>query len=236
MIWLPFPWIPRTDLPGAELRCASCLPNYLPKYMLLTANSPTQASPWNVPNLLTTIRFLLAIGVFAMIAVGWFGWALVGFIVAASTDWMDGYWARKYAQVTKLGRILDPFVDKIIVCGSFIALVEVPAAKVSAWMAIVIISRELLVTSLRGIIEGGGGDFSAQRWGKWKMVAQCVAIGLVLLSLTDAIRQPRWESLQPLLQWFNPTVLWVAILLTLYSGFDYVLLAARAMSSSESAE
>jgi len=177
-------------------------------------------SPWNVPNLLTSIRFCLAIAVIVLIGVAWYGWALAAFLIAASTDWMDGYWARRYGQVTKLGRIFDPFVDKIVVCGAFIALVEVGASGVAAWMAILVVARELLVTSLRGLIEAGGGDFSARQLGKWKMVLQCVAVAAALLCLIQ-VEPEAW------LVWLRWVSLWSAILLTLYSGLDYVLVAAR---------
>ena len=93
------------------------------------------------------------------------------FVVAAGTDWLDGYWARKYGQVTNLGRILDPFVDKIIICGTFIFLAAVPDSGVQAWMAVVIVGRELLVTALRSYLEGEGADFSASMSGKLKMAA-----------------------------------------------------------------
>ncbi|MEP6170684.1 MAG: CDP-alcohol phosphatidyltransferase family protein, partial [Rhodopirellula bahusiensis] len=118
-------------------------------------------SIYNVPNALTSARFVLAIAVMVLIPSGMHMAAMIVFLIAASTDWMDGYWARKYGQVTKLGRIFDPFVDKIIICGSFIALVAVPNSPVASWMATIVVARELLVTSLRGIIEGAGGDFSA---------------------------------------------------------------------------
>src|SRR6476469_2992701 len=79
----------------------------------------------NVPNVLTTLRLILAIVVFALLPWQQFQMtvaALVVFVVAAGTDWIDGYWARKYNQITKLGRVLDPFVDKIIICGAYITL------------------------------------------------------------------------------------------------------------------
>ena len=135
----------------------------------------TNPSIYNVPNALTSVRFGLAIGVMILIPHGEYLIGLIIFIVAASTDWMDGYWARKYGQVTKLGRIFDPFVDKIIICGTFIALVEVEDSGVKSWMATIVVGRELLVTSLRGMIEGSGGDFSASQLGKWKMVRKSVA-------------------------------------------------------------
>ncbi|MFK8110783.1 MAG: CDP-diacylglycerol--glycerol-3-phosphate 3-phosphatidyltransferase [Rubripirellula sp.] len=184
----------------------------------------TSGSIYNVPNALTSVRFLLAIAVMALIPLGYHTTALVLFVIAASTDWMDGYWARKYGQVTKLGRIFDPFVDKIIICGTFIALVEVADSGVAGWMATAVVARELLVTSLRGMIEGSGGDFSARQLGKWKMVLQCAAVIAVLMVL-----------IQPGIQWIAVTadvLLWAAIFLTLYSGYDYVVIAAKVMSES----
>ncbi|MCG8649500.1 MAG: CDP-diacylglycerol--glycerol-3-phosphate 3-phosphatidyltransferase, partial [Pirellulales bacterium] len=178
--------------------------------------STQPVSVYNVPNALTTARFGLAIAVMALIPYGCYLTALVVFLIAASTDWMDGYWARKYGQVTKLGRIFDPFVDKIIICGTFIALVAVDDSGVAAWMATVVVGRELLVTSLRGMIEGAGGDFSASQLGKWKMVLQCAAVVSVLLCL---INQPAatW------LLWTSQVLLWGTILLTVYSGYDYAV-------------
>jgi CDP-diacylglycerol---glycerol-3-phosphate 3-phosphatidyltransferase len=181
-------------------------------------------TPWNIPNLLTTARFALAIAVVALIDTQWYITAVVVFLVAASTDWMDGYYARKYGQVTKLGRIFDPFVDKIIICGSFIALVAVVGSGIAAWMAIVVVGRELLVTSLRGIIEGSGRDFSASQLGKLKMVFQCVAVVASLLCVIS----------DPPATWLNVTrwgSIWLAIGFTVYSGCDYVMAAARVLRS-----
>ncbi|MEM8913718.1 MAG: CDP-diacylglycerol--glycerol-3-phosphate 3-phosphatidyltransferase [Planctomycetota bacterium] len=181
---------------------------------------------YNVPNALTTVRFALAIAVMILIPLNRPLAAMIVFLVAASTDWMDGYWARKYGQVTKLGRIFDPFVDKIIICGSFIALVELPDSPVASWMATIVVARELLVTSLRGIIEGSGGDFSASQLGKWKMVFQCAAVVAVLLNFI-VVPVPVW------LAWTTPALLWLAIALTVYSGLDYTMLAARVMRQDE---
>jgi len=178
-------------------------------------------SIYNVPNALTSARFALAIAVIALIPLGHYTAALVTFAIAASTDWIDGYWARKYGQVTKLGRIFDPFVDKIIICATFIALVEVEQSGVASWMATIVVGRELLVTSLRGIIEGSGGDFSAKQLGKWKMVLQCAAVIAILLWLM----LPGVETLELVGQ----VLLWAAIGLTVYSGYDYTAAAARMM-------
>lgn len=187
--------------------------------------STRKVSVYNVPNALTSVRFVLAIAVIVLIPIHAFIGALVLFSIAASTDWIDGYWARKYGQVTKLGRVFDPFVDKIIICGTFIALVEVTESGVASWMASIVVGRELLVTSLRGMIEGAGGDFSARQLGKWKMVLQCAAVIAILLCL-----------ITPVISWLSmlaQMLLWGAILLTVYSGYDYSVAAARAMQSGE---
>ena len=93
------------------------------------------------------------------------------FIIAAGTDWLDGYYARKYSQVTTLGRILDPFADKVIICGTFIFLAADPIMVreqwgLRAWMVVVIVGRELLVTVLRSFIEDRGMRFLGQDVGQ----------------------------------------------------------------------
>lgn len=196
--------------------------------MMSIAMSTTEStSIYNVPNALTSIRFGLAIGVIVLIPLQYYLAALIIFVIAASTDWMDGYWARKYGQVTKFGRIFDPFVDKIIICGTFISLVGVAGSGVLAWMATAIVGRELLVTSLRGIIEGSGKDFSASWLGKWKMVLQCAAIIAVLLCLIAA-NAPTWLTITA------QVLIWGSVALTIYSGYDYVMAAAHVMREDDS--
>jgi len=195
---------------------------------MTTVQSPTITTVWNVPNFLTTVRFFLALAVIPLIDWHWYFAATVVFLIAVSTDWMDGYYARRYGQVTKLGRIFDPFVDKIIICGAFIALVAIDGSGVEPWMAIVVVARELLVTSLRGIIEGAGGDFSASLLGKWKMVLQCIAVVAALICLVAATPD-YWLDL------IRVVSLWTSMGLTVYSGFDYVLAAARVLRSGEGA-
>ena len=195
---------------------------------MTTVPSSTITTVWNVPNCLTSARFFLALAVVPLINWHWYVSATVVFLIAVSTDWMDGYYARKYGQITKLGRIFDPFVDKIIICGAFIALVAIAPSGVMPWMAMVVVARELLVTSLRGIIEGAGGDFSASGLGKWKMVFQCVAVVAALVCLI--VHPPGfWLDLM------RSGSLWVAMGLTVYSGYDYVMAAARVLGSSEGA-
>lgn len=178
------------------------------------------SSNWNVPNALSAVRLLLAIVVCILIEWRFLFPAVICFLVAASTDWIDGCWARRFQQVTKLGRILDPFVDKVIICGAMIALSAVPSSAIAPWMTTLVVARELLVTSLRGMIEGHGGDFSAKELGKWKMVAQCGAIVSVLIELQYAIA-PAW------LHWTSIALVWLAILLTILSGLEYVMLVVK---------
>ncbi len=188
-------------------------------------DAPGTAVPpmiWNVPNLFTALRFVLSVVVFVMIPWGFYSTALVVFVIAASTDWVDGYWARRFGQVTRLGRIFDPFVDKIIICGVFIFLASEEGSGIVAWMAVVVVARELLVTALRGFIEQRGGDFSAKMSGKLKMVFQCVAAGFSLFVLAD-----RSQAYRLGFQWWLPLSVWVAVLLTIYSGAQYVAVAVR---------
>lgn len=185
----------------------------------MTWTSPS-TSNWNVPNALSAARFVLAVAVCGLIEWRFLLAALICFVIAASTDWIDGWWARKFQQVTKLGRILDPFVDKIIICGAMIALSALPNSPIAPWMATVIVGRELLVTSLRGMVEGQGGDFSAKQLGKWKMVAQCAAIVSVLIELQFQ-KAPSWLHTTSLI------TVWMAILLTVVSGIEYVMLVVR---------
>jgi CDP-diacylglycerol--glycerol-3-phosphate 3-phosphatidyltransferase len=87
-------------------------------------------------------------------------------------------------------------------------------------MATVVVGRELLVTSLRGLIEGQGGDFSAKQLGKWKMVLQCAALVSVMLELAQTV-VPVW------LHWTSVVLIWIAIVLTIVSGLEYVMLATK---------
>lgn len=184
---------------------------------------------WNVPNQLTIARLVLSLVLFVLMPLGLYLSAIGVFIVAAATDAMDGYWARRYGQITQLGRILDPFADKFFICGAFIFLAAIPLSHVQAWMAVVVVGRELLVTALRSFIEERGGDFSAKLAGKWKMVLQCAAVvaALVRLSYGD-VADTAGSGLG--FDWMDWTVLglvWAAILLTVYSGIEYILAAAR---------
>jgi len=191
---------------------------------------PALGKLFNLPNQLTSLRLLLSVVLFALIVWEHYLSSLVLFIIAAGTDWLDGYYARKYGQVTTLGRILDPFADKVIVCGTFIFLVAVPVMAevpwgLRAWMVVVIVGRELLVTALRSFIEDRGSDFSAKMSGKLKMVLQCVAAGTCLFYLSyDA---PQTKHAANWCWWLLVVSLWSALFLTIYSGLVYIRAAVR---------
>jgi len=173
----------------------------------------------NVPNQVTGLRLALSIVLFVLLPLEYYWAGLVLFIVAASTDWVDGYYARKYGQVTTLGRILDPFVDKVIICGTFIYLAGARDAGsgIAPWMAVVVVGRELLVTALRNFLEGEGANFSAVMSGKLKMVLQCLAAGVSLFALAQHDPQrPDW------LHWLLLGSVWSAVVLTIYSGLEYI--------------
>lgn len=174
---------------------------------------------FNLPNQLTWLRLALTVVMFCLIAWGEYGISLAMFLVAASTDWLDGYFARKYNLVTTLGRILDPFADKVIICGTFIYLAAIPTSGVRPWMAVVIVGRELLVTALRSFLEQQGADFSATLSGKLKMVLQCAAASLSLFVLAwPDVALRGGEAMQAGLT----GVLWAAVILTVLSGVAYV--------------
>jgi CDP-diacylglycerol--glycerol-3-phosphate 3-phosphatidyltransferase len=193
-----------------------------------TLKAITPSTILNVPNVLTMARFVLAIVVFVLIPLEQYLAATIVFVIAAGTDWIDGWWARKYNQVTKLGRIFDPFVDKIIICGAFTFLAAERGSGILPWMAVVVMGREMLVTAIRGFIEQQGGDFSAQMAGKLKMVFQCVAVVASLIALRHYQQSgTRETSLEPWLYYTLHTSVWLAVVSTVYSGAEYVVAAAR---------
>lgn len=176
----------------------------------------------NVPNFITSARLVLAVALFAMISCGssWVA-ATIMFVVAAATDALDGFIARRYGLVTTLGRILDPFADKIIICGAFLFLVAQPKSGVSAWMALIVFSREMFVTSLRAFLEQHGRDFSAVWSGKIKMVLQCMAVTGSLLSMDGRLTDVAQFILA------RDIVLWATVAVTIYSGVEYTYRAYR---------
>jgi len=193
---------------------------------------PLRATVLNIPNQLTVLRLVLAVVLFCTMAFNLYITSMVLFLAAAATDWLDGYLARRWGLVTTLGRILDPFADKVVVCGTFIFLVADPKMRevewgLRAWMVVVIVGRELLVTALRSFIEERGGDFSAKLSGKLKMVLQCVAAPACLfyLSYEPMADTPAWSYALLVVS------VWGAVLLTILSGLGYVATAVKLLRS-----
>jgi CDP-diacylglycerol--glycerol-3-phosphate 3-phosphatidyltransferase len=191
--------------------------------------APIDRRSLNLPNLITISRLFLAVIVFALIDYQGYWLTAAGlFVFAATTDALDGYIARKYGLVTTLGRILDPFADKIIVCGSFVFLLGMESkgldSGVNGWMVVIVIAREMFVSSLRGLLEEQGRDFSADWTGKIKMVLQSVAVTASLISLSPQFRTPVFIQLRDIL-------LWSAVVLTAYSGAAYLGRMIRMLKS-----
>ncbi len=217
---------------------------------------------WRIwfPNALTILRLVIAAAFFVLLAV-WeyparallvtprnpvtpylFAAALFG--LAAVTDAIDGPLARRWKVVSKFGRVMDPFADKVLVVGGFIMLAgpafsaelpnarlpEVHSLQVSAvmpWMVVVILGRELLVTSLRAVLESDGIDFSASWSGKAKMIVQACVIPLILVILGITEITPG--------TWGRRVILgsvWATVVLTVLSGIPYISAAIRAGARS----
>jgi CDP-diacylglycerol--glycerol-3-phosphate 3-phosphatidyltransferase len=148
--------------------------------------------------------------------------AFVLFVVAAVTDVLDGWLARRYGTVSSFGRVADPFVDKILVCGSmvYLAAAAPTAGLLPAWMVVCILAREFVVHGVRTQAEAQGQDFGASFWGKQKMFLQCVAIGGLLL-WWGRLRGEAW------LEAADRALVWVTLASTLVSGGIYLWQARR---------
>lgn len=140
--------------------------------------------PWNVPNLLSLSRLPLAVVLFACISYEAWPAGLAVFAAAVFTDWLDGWWARRFDQQSPVGRSLDPLTDKVLLAGALVYFIPVPEAGVAPWMATVVVARELLVTGLRGTVEAAGKKFGADWFGKLKTVLQSAAVAGVLVQQT----------------------------------------------------
>lgn len=132
------------------------------------------------------------------------------FIVASATDWLDGYYARKYKLVTNMGKFLDPLADKLLVSAAFILLVELDM--IAAWIVILIITREFAVTGLRLVAAGEGIVLAAGKMGKLKTASQLIAISLLLLH-----NFPFAYVDIPV----DVIFVYIALILTVWSGIDY---------------
>ena len=184
----------------------------------------------NLPNQLTVSRFALTL-VFLVAMFGNFPFhetaALVFFVAASITDWMDGAIARKHKLITDFGTLMDPLADKILVCSAFIAFVG--EHLMPAWMVTVIVARELAITGLRLVAANKNVVLAAEGFGKHKTISQIVAIIAVLVSIS----YQQWGVVgttvfgfviagKPWVEWFTPASIWVAVILTFISGGLYL--------------
>ncbi len=190
----------------------------------------------NLPNSITLTRialvvvFTIAISVTPTYRVG-FPIALIAFVLAAFSDWLDGYLARKLQEVTTFGKLIDPLADKIAVAAAFIYLTSVDTCP--AWATILIVSREFLVTGIRQIAQEHGIIMAADRTGKWKTVFQLAFCTGVLLTLTvtaypEGMAAFSWlSSLCEPGAWLYLLLLWGSIILTAWSGIAYCIGARK---------
>ena len=172
------------------------------------------ASPWNLPNILSLSRvFLVPLILVFLTLRTQFGFiegvnigdliAGVVFIIASITDAVDGYIARKHNLVTNMGKFIAPLADQILVIAVLVALVELQ--RFPAWMVVVIVSREFIVSGLRMVAASEGVVIAASKGGKMKTVTQIIGIIMLLFNIPGGM-----------------AVMWVAVILTVWSGIDYV--------------
>ncbi len=174
-------------------------------------------SIFNVPNMLSLSR-ILSVPVFILLLLepSPMRALLAGivFSLASATDWLDGYLARKWGQVTKVGKLLDPIADKILIMSALVILVELRPDVVHSWIAIVIIGREFAVTGLRAIASSEGIIIPAETVGKYKVGFQITA---VLCLLLDYYLTHEW------LRDVGTVALWTAMILSVYSAVRYFM-------------
>lgn len=171
----------------------------------------------NLPNSITAVRFLLAALLAVMLMCEqtmWFAfWSWFVFTVAACSDWVDGYFARRYKSETVLGRLMDPLADKVLVTTALIMLI--PLGRLPAWVALLILCREMIITGLRGIAATTGIVVSASGMGKIKSIIQYIGLGTLIFPL-DLLPLPFLHRL-------GLMIVYVSLVVTIWSGIDYFL-------------
>ncbi len=169
----------------------------------------------NLPNILALSRLVIApimffllvnrdLPIFAHIHPSWLDyWAAFLFVLASITDFFDGYIAREFDQITELGKILDPLADKMLTLAGFLGLMVLGRA--DPWAVYLILTREFFITGLRVSAASSGKEIAASLLGKIKTIAQMIAIGFLMMD---------WPG--------GELLLWIAVALTLYSGYEYI--------------
>ena len=168
----------------------------------------------NLPNKLTVLRVIMI--PFFVIALMMEGGnnqtyrmiATAIFVIASLTDFLDGNIARKYNLVTNFGKFMDPLADKLLVCSALICLIEL--GQLPAWMVLIIISREFIISGFRLVASDNGVVIAASYWGKWKTVFQMISVILLILNI---------EALSMV----TTLALWIALALTVISLIDYIV-------------
>jgi len=176
--------------------------------------------PWSLPNLLTYGRIAAIPALVALLfwpRDDWARWAaLVIYVAAAVTDYLDGWLARAWSQQSAIGRMLDPIADKLLVCALLLMLVHTETIKGWAiWAAIVILCREILVSGLREFLADLKVSLPVSKVAKWKTTAQLFALGFLVVG-------PAGDEVLPYNTQIGIVMLWVAALLTIYTGWDYL--------------
>ena len=182
----------------------------------------------NVPNLLSLCRILLVPPLVVVLLTKFDGKEFVAlglFLLAALMDFLDGYLARKHQQVTRLGTLLDPAADKILISAAFISLVELDPQVVPAWMVVVIIAREFAVSSLRSFAAAENIVIASGYSGKVKTAVQIVSVSLLII----------YQKLHEF-RHLAPLSLWLAMLVTVYSGIEYFVRFGRLILHGETPE
>ena len=163
----------------------------------------------NLPNKLTIFRVILVIPFVALMLNGYDLWAVAVFIIASLTDLLDGKIARKYNLITDFGKFMDPLADKLLVCAAMICLVVM--GRLPAWMVIVIISREFIISGFRLVASDNGVVIAASYWGKFKTTFQMLMIIVLILNLGGVFDM------------IGLVLTWIALILTVVSLIDYLV-------------
>ncbi len=179
----------------------------------------------SLPNILTYLRLVavpLVVVSLTLVGGDLGRWLAFGLFVAASvTDWLDGYLARAWSLQSKLGQMLDPIADKLLVGTTLLMLVHDQTIDgVSIWAALIVLSREILVSGMREFLAGLNVTVLVSRLAKWKTAVQMVALAVLLVA-------PALMTYQTEVHGFGIACLWLAALLTLWTGYDYLKAALR---------
>ena len=178
----------------------------------------------NTPNKLTVARMILVPFLVVFLLTGWGGeanrWICLAIFVAASvTDWFDGHLARKYNLITNFGQFMDPLADKLLVCSAMICMIELD--KLPAWVVIIIIGREFIISGFRLIAAENGIVIAANYWGKFKTVSQMIMIILLMLDFGGIFTV------------LTQIFIWLSVALTIISLLTYIMQNRKVLSMQE---